>query len=298
MTSSNTVRAAVIAWLSALALAIPAARAHAEQLYATNGSSITRFDSLSLGVTTTVPVTGLQAGETLVGIDVRPANQQLYGVGSTSRLYTLNPITGAATQVGSAGAFTLNGTSFGTDFNPVPDRIRQVSNTEQSLRLNPNDGSLSATDTPLNPAGNVVAVAYNNNVSGATTTTLYGIDSAAGTLVMIGGPGGTPSPNGGAISTVGSLGLGTNLNESIGFDVSGAGNAFATITTGGISRLYTVNLTTGAATLASSNGGAIGTGTTPFSGVTAANAPEPGSALLIAALAAGLASRRRPTKTN
>jgi Domain of unknown function (DUF4394) len=284
MRSPIIVRAAVIA--SFLGITAPAARA--ELLYATNGSSLTRFDSLSLGVTTTVPVTGLQAGETLVGIDVRPANQQLYGVGSTSRLYTLNPLTGAATAVGSAGAFTLNGTAFGTDFNPVPDRIRQVSNTEQSLRLNPNDGSLTATDTALNPAGNIVGVAYSNNFPGAPSTTLYAIDSAAGTLAMIGGLNGTPSPNGGAVTTVGSLGLGTNLNESIGFDISGSGTPFATITTGGQSRLYTVNLATGAATLV----GTIGTGTTPFLGVAAANAPEPGSALLIAAAASALAARR------
>src|SRR5215212_5729150 len=147
----------------------------AELLYATNGSSITRFDSAILGVTTTVPVTGLQAGETLVGIDLRPATGALYGIGSSSRLYTINPLVGTATQVGTAGAFTLNGTSFGTDFNPVPDRIRQVSNTEQNLRLNPNDGALAATDAALNPAGNVVAVAYSNNVAGASSTTLYAI---------------------------------------------------------------------------------------------------------------------------
>src|SRR5690348_3822799 len=96
-----------MAGLSALALA---STVQAELLYATNGSSIARFDSATLGAVTTVPVTGLQAAETLVGIDVRPANQLLYGVGSSSRLYTINPLTGVATQVGSAGAFTLNGT--------------------------------------------------------------------------------------------------------------------------------------------------------------------------------------------
>jgi hypothetical protein len=272
------------------------APAQPELIYATNGTSISRFMSNSLGVVTSVPLVGLQAGETLVGIDLRPANQTLYGVGSTSRLYTINPLTGVAVQVGTAGAFTLNGTAFGTDFNPVPDRIRQVSNTEQNLRLNPNDGALAATDTALNPPGNVVGVAYSNNFPGATLTTLFGIDSAAGTLVMIGSPNGSPnSPNGGIVTTVGSLGLGTNLNEAIGFDISGvSGTGFASITTGGISRLYTVNLSTGAATLSSSNGGAIGTGTTPFLGLTAAaTVPEPSSLALGAAAVAGLAALRR-----
>src|SRR5678815_2386659 len=92
--------------ISAGILALSVSQASGELLYATNGSSISRFDSLSLGTTTTVALTGLQAGETLVGIDLRPADSLLYGVGSTSRLYALNPLTGAASQIGSAGAFT------------------------------------------------------------------------------------------------------------------------------------------------------------------------------------------------
>src|SRR6478752_6741002 len=85
------------------AIAVVSSRAHAVLLYATSGNDIARFDSGATGVVTSVPVTGLQGGETLVGIDVRPANQLLYGVGSSSRLYTINPLTGAAAQVGTAG---------------------------------------------------------------------------------------------------------------------------------------------------------------------------------------------------
>ena len=233
-------------------------------MVATNGSSLSRFDTGSLGVVSSVPVTGLQSGETLVGIDYRPADGQIYGIGSTSRIYLLNIVTGTATQVGTAGQFTLNGTAFGTDVNPVSDGIRSVSNTEQNLRLSPINGTLSGTDTSLTPAGNVVAAAHSNNFAGATTTTLYDIDSAAGTLLT------QNPPNSGTLATVGSLGLGTNLNQAIGFDIAGEnGVAYATITTVGISRLYTLNLATGAATLSSSNGGAIGTGTTPYLGLTA-----------------------------
>ncbi len=247
--------------LACLCAAAFSSSAQAITLVATNGSNLTRFESATPATTTTVAVTGLQAGETLIGIDFRPADAQIYGIGSTSRVYRLNIITGAATQVGMAGQFTLNGTAWGTDVNPLTDRIRSVSNTEQNLRLNPIDGTLTGADTALNPAGNVVAAAHSNNFVGATTTTLYDIDSAAGTLLT------QNPPNSGALATVGSLGLGTNLNEAIGFDIAGEnGIAFATITTGGISRLYTVNLTTGAATLV----GAIGTGTTPYLGLTAA----------------------------
>jgi len=91
------------------ALASAALPVNASLLYATNGSSIARFDDGALGVVTSVPITGLQAGESIVDIDVRPAPtapgvQTLYGIGSTSRLYTVNPTTGAATQVGAGSS--------------------------------------------------------------------------------------------------------------------------------------------------------------------------------------------------
>ena len=265
-----------------------AADAQAELLYATDGTTIARFDTLQLATVTAVPLVGLQAGETLVGIDVRPATSLLFGIGSTSRIYTVNPITGVVTPVGSMGAFTLSGTAFGTDFNPTVDRIRQVSNTEQNLRLNPADGTLSGTDTALSP-GNIVGVAYTNNFPGATSTTLFGIDSAAGTLVNI-----TVPNSGGPITTVGSLGLGTTLNENIGFDISGGtGIAYASITTAGISRLYQINTATGAATLQ----GAIGTGTVPYLGLAAATVPEPTSIGLLAVGVVGLLGRRTRRQT-
>src|SRR5205085_9095228 len=135
--------------------------------------------------------------------------------GSTSRLYTINTSTGAATQVGTSGAFTLSGTDFGADFNPVVDRLRVVSDTEQNLRLNPNDGTLSATDTPLSYASgdanfsanpNVTGLAYTSNSAAASVTTLYGIDSNLDVLVRQGSPDGTPtSPNSGQLFTVGSI---------------------------------------------------------------------------------------------
>src|SRR5262245_34124567 len=186
-----------LACLTLLTLAVGPGPARAELLrgITTTGNLVT-FDSATPGtISTTVGVTGLQAGETILGIDFRPANAVLYGLGSTSRLYTINSTTGAATQVGSAGAFTLSGTGFGVDFNPVPDRLRVVTDTSQDLRLNPNDGTLAATDTLLAYAtgdpnvgttARVVGSAYTNNFNGAATTTLYGIDSNLNILVTQG----------------------------------------------------------------------------------------------------------------
>jgi trimeric autotransporter adhesin len=208
-----------------------------------------------------VAITGLQSGEVVQGIDFRPRTGQLFALGSTSRVYTINPMTGAATMVGASPLATpISGTSFGFDFNPVPDLIRVVSDTNTNLRLNPNDGTLAGTDTALafamgDPnAGqdpNVVASAYTNNFDGSTSTSLYGIDSNLDTLVLQGSLGGAPtSPNTGQLTTVGLLNV--NTTDQVGFDITNPGGiAFASLTPAGgtISSLYTINLTTGAATL-------------------------------------------------
>lgn len=222
----------------------------------TNFNELVRFDTATPGTVISVgTITGLQNGEAVLGIDFRPANGQLYALGSTSRLYTINLTNSAATQIGAAGAFTLSGTRFGFDFNPVPDRIRVVSNTGQNLRLNPDTGALAGTDTPLNPGTpNVTAAAYTNNFAGTTSTTLYVIDTATDTLSLQGSINGTPtSPNAGTVTAVGSLGVVGDVAEENGFDIaSSGGTAYAALTlnssSGFTSGLYTINLTTGAAT--------------------------------------------------
>jgi hypothetical protein len=191
----------------------------------------------------TQPVTGI-AGDSLRAIDFRPSNGQLYALGSSSRLYTINPVTAAATAVGAPGAFTLAGMAFGFDFNPVVDVIRVVSDSEQNLRLNPNTGALTALDNMLNPGTpDVTAAAYSNNRAGATATTLYVIDAASKTLMILN------PPNSGTLAPVGPLNADTT--REVGFDISAAGQAFATLTPppGTTSRLYTIDLGTGAATL-------------------------------------------------
>jgi hypothetical protein len=221
----------------------------------TTTNNLLTFDSATPGTASSVAITGLQAGESVLGIDLRPATGQLYALGSTSRLYTINPTTGAATQVGS-GPFSpaLVGTSFGFDFNPVVDRIRVVSDADQNLRLNPDTGTVVSTDTNLafatgdlnqgvNP--NVVAVAYTSNFAGSTVTTLFGIDSNLDIAVIQGSPDGTPvSPNTGQLFSA--LPLGVNTADAVGFDFSGpptAGFVSLTPPTGGTSSLYTVGAT-------------------------------------------------------
>ncbi|HEX8350137.1 MAG TPA: DUF4394 domain-containing protein [Hymenobacter sp.] len=185
-------------------------------------------------------ITGLQAGERIVGIDFRPANSQLYAVSSGSRIYTLNASSGAATLVASLGT-PLAGTSFGVDFNPVADRIRIISNTGQNLRVNPADG-VTVVDSPLNPGTpSVTAAAYTNSFAGTTSTTLYDIDSNTDKLYI------QNPPNNGTLVEVGNLGV--NVEAANGFDIGGtSGMAYGVFTSGTAASLYRIDLNTGAAT--------------------------------------------------
>jgi hypothetical protein len=211
------------------------------------------------------PISGILSGEAILGLDFRPATGQLYALTSANRLYILNPMTATAAPFPTFNP-PLSGADFGFDFNPVPDRIRVVSDADQNLRLNPNNGAFAATDGTLaytagdvNAGSNpdIIAAAYTNSFLGSTTTTLYGIDRTTGKLVTQGSVGSSPiSPNTGQLFTVGPLGVSTTGRA--GFDIAPMSNAaFASLTaTGGAnkSQLYAINLATGAATLI----GAIG----------------------------------------
>ena len=88
-------------------------------------------------------------------------------------------------------------------------------------------GSLARADR----TSQVLALAFERHI-GRTLAELEG------SLVMIGGVNGTPSSNGGVVTTVGSLGLGAPA--SLAFDISPSGIAYA----GADTTFATVNLST------------------------------------------------------
>lgn len=189
-------------------------------------------------------ITGLQTGENILGIDFRPLNGQLYALGSTSRLYTINLGTGAATAVGSAPFSTaLSGTDFGFDFNPLVDKIRVVSNTGQNLRLDPVTGTITAVDGVINPGTPMLsAAAYTNNFAGTTATTLYVIDHNTDKLYQ------QNPPNNGTLVETGSLGI--NITSTNGFDIgSKSQKAYLMAMIGTTTKIYTVNLSNGSTTV-------------------------------------------------
>ena len=200
------------------------------------------------------PLTGLPAGERLLGIDYRVARGVLYALSTGGHVYTLDTTSGRLTRLGSGPAIALSGHRFGFDFNPVADRIRVVSDTGMNLRLHPDTGAIAATDPALQSADGkvpgVTAAAYTYNKTDDKLTTNYAIDAAAGTLVMQGSREGVQpavSPNTGRITTVGALGTGPVEDAS--FDIADVDNtALAALRTRGRTRLHLVDLQTGRAT--------------------------------------------------
>src|SRR5687768_3848258 len=94
---------ALVAVLLAMAPAAALQAANTADIVALTGTnSLIQFNSGAPGtILSTTSISGLQPGETILAIDFRPLTGQLYGLGSSSRLYVINLATGAATQVGS-----------------------------------------------------------------------------------------------------------------------------------------------------------------------------------------------------
>ena len=192
------------------------------------------FNPFNSSAPVSKPFTGQAAGETIIGLDMRPFNGQLYALGSGSRIYTVNASSGVLALVGTLTT-PLVGTDFGFDFNPVVDRIRIVSNTGQNLRVNPVTAA-TIIDGPINPGGRAVtAVAYRNNFAGATATVLYDIDATTDKLYR------QDPPNNGTLVEIGNLGI--DIGAMSGFDIGGiSNNGYALLRSGGVTRLYRVNI--------------------------------------------------------
>jgi hypothetical protein len=186
------------------------------------------------------PISGLQAGETIYGIDMRPFNGQLYAIGSSNHLYTVHMGTGKLTAIGTLST-ALSGTSFGFDFNPVTDIIRVVSNTGQNLRISPTTAAVTIDPSITPTSANLTASAFTNNFRTSSATILYVIDDVTDKLYK-------QEPNTGVLTEVG--GLKVDITSANGFDIlySSGDVAYGVFTVGATTNLYTINLTTGEAT--------------------------------------------------
>lgn len=300
--STLSATAAAAATFAALAFA---GAAQAQQIVGlTSTNALIRFEAATPANGSALSfITGLEgANQRILAIDTRPTNGLIYGVSTDSKIYTLNATTGAATKVANL-SLALTGTAFGFDFNPVADTggtasLRITSNTGQNFAVNANTGAVTQ-QTALTFNGmsiGAAGAAYQDNDANPATSTvgLYFIDSQSDGLYFTGAPGG------GVLSFIG--GLGVNTTGVLGFDIAGVNNmAYAGLTLDGTdtgkSGLYSINLTSGAATLIGDFGIAGNTAISPpLLGLTVVGAvPEPGTcALLLAGLAGvGFVARRR-----
>ena len=282
-----------LAGLLAALCSLHAGLVRADPVYATTtGGQLISFDSSSPGaLSSSVSLSGV-AGS-LVGIDFRPATPDtLYGLGNNGgvgTIYSINLVTGVAAPVYTLTT-ALAGTSFGVDFNPVPDALRILSNTGQNLRIT---GFATGTfvtnvDGFLNIGGTaqsgVVAAAYTNSFAGATTTTLFALqdNTAAGTDQLFT----VNPPNNGTLNSVATLAI--NVSQLSGFDINPVNAAF--LSWNGGNQFGTINLTTGGVV----NNGAVGGGFAgQVTGISVSAIPEPETYALLLAGIAALAARGR-----
>ncbi len=243
-------------------------------------TSLVSFDISSTNtIIASTTITGLAAGQVLVGLDARPATGELFTLGYNptgpqAQLYSLHPTTAVLTAVGGPLTLSLGARPerIGFDFDPVADRIRVTSGSGANYRLHPGTGALVATDGTLAYAATdanagqtpgVGASAYTNSYAGAATTTLYNLDEANNRLVL------QNPPAAGTLNTVATL-PNQSLNYSIYSDLdvyynpaTGANVAYVAVTNSGIAGLYTglytFNLTNGV----SSSVGPLGGSGTP-----------------------------------
>lgn len=241
----------------------------AQTLWAKDGLNLVSFNATSPGtILTNGTISGIAAGQELKGIDFRPATGELYGIGynatsGQSQLYKINTTTFAAMTVGATFMLQTGATDIGFDFNPTVDRIRITTKQGKNYRVHPDTGVLLFTDGDLmynvGDVNNgtmpmIGSVAYTNSYIGSTSTALYDLDDNLGILAL------QNPPNNGGLVTIGATGImgaiGATSEIDIYYNEMTMQNEarVATETASGVN-LYTLSLTTGAATVV----GAIGT---------------------------------------
>lgn len=290
MTSRSNARVLSAVSLATIAGMCTAASAQ-QMVYAIGGggTSLVRFMSNDPSNVTVVGNFG-GAASFLDAIDFRPQTGQLYGyLDATDSYYTVDVMTGALTLASGGATASTNTFQLGMDFNPTIDRARVITDSDQNIVFNPVAGTSAAFTDLFYGVGdanegadpNVIDNAYTQNFAGSMATQQYAIDYGLDALVKL-------ANNAGTLTTVGSLGIDTDIYT--GFDIYTAGGvdtAYAILTgASGAASFYTINLATGQATLV----GELGMGSQVYS---LAVIPAPASMVLAGASALLVGPRRR-----
>ncbi len=266
----------------------------------TDGLTLVTFDGATGAAGAPGAVLGLNPGDMLVDIDVRPSDGLLYGMSGAGTLYSITSSGGFFNATAASNTNAIPGATV-IDHNPVPNRTRVYAGTD-NFRITPgvggpvtNDGPLAYKNLDVNfgTTPTLTAAAYTNNDNDPLTgTTLYSIDSNLNILVL-NDP--QDAPGFSTLITQGALTLGGDP-----FD-AGPNTGFDILTSGGVNTSYFSNGNN--VYLIDLNGGMVGgtagqltflyavsltTGTLRSIAV-----PEPTTIGLIALGALGLCVRRR-----
>lgn len=158
--------------------------------------------------------------ENILSIDFRPATGQLYALSNFLTLYTINVNknrTGnaatAINPINEAPETPFPYIGFGFDFDPTNDRIRVSTGGFPSVRRNPENFTQDENDpNSFGALDRVLGLAYSNNYSGATNTTLFAIDPFEDRLLRYN--------DRDALQTEVVGGLGSDIDEIGGFDIA------------------------------------------------------------------------------
>ena len=232
--------------LGAAAIVVAVAGASASGSAATiaalqDGKSLVWIDTDKMKVAGSVK---LASGASLVGIDVRPADGKLYGVTPDGAIVTVDAKSGKWEKKSQIAEKLPAGATFSVDFNPAADRLRVLTSTGTSLRINVEDGktivdgSLKYAEADANKGKTprVTAGAYSNSFAGTKETNLYDFDTGNKAYVR------QAPPNDGVLNTLSKL----NITAPIAFDIvsDGKGGNTGWVLAGGT--LYSLDIATGA----------------------------------------------------
>ena len=213
----------------------------------TGDKTLVMFDTDNPEVSATMEVSGV---DSLVGIDLRPADNTVIGVTADNTIVTIDPESGEATELSTMDTplEMMDGAAVIVDFNPMADRLRYMSGTTNH-RVNVDtgevtvDGSLAFEDTDMHAGEepDIVAAAYINSFGKPEETAMYDVDATIGALIQ------QTSPNDGTLAAIGKFGV-ESAAEPYAFDIQTTedGTNTAWLASGGM--LYTVDLESGEAT--------------------------------------------------
>jgi hypothetical protein len=237
--------ALVIGWLT-----LTGSASAAETFWGlTTDHTLVKFSSTAPGTTlVTLPITGLPDGEQLLGIEVLADDGSLIGISNVARVYDIDRQTGAATaRYPGQGTLTTPGTAFGFVGFGANTSMTLVSNTGAVTHL----GSFDGTQTAIGvlPAPNEITAF--TAAFPPTTPGLLAVNSTTDSLYLIKDIG---------LSTVSVTPVGpltVDASDAAGLDLARDGVLYAALTVGGAPGLYTLDRTTGAATLVGATASSI-----------------------------------------